>query len=547
MTGAGVVIELLGGVALLLWATRMVRRAIERAAGVRIRAIIRHSVQSRIRASAMGAVSAAFLQSSAATGLLVASFAERGLIALAPALAMMLGADLGSSLAVQILSLKSDWVISLLLIVGVMIATGLQNFSRRQIGRALLGVGLILLSLDIIVGATDVIRDAPSFAHFINAMAAAPILAFIAGAVIAWGSHSSLASVLLIASLAGVGIFPFELALALVLGANVGSGLIPLAAAAKMGGAARRVLLGNLGFRLIGALAGLVLLRFLAQPLSAMIAPGAGVILAHIVFNLSLALCFLPFIHLAARGLERFVPAAPDRPARLSGRLKGVSLKRSDLAIATVNREVLRLADIVELMLEEVPRLLKADNNAAHIVINKLENDVDALQGELKRLLANLMGASQKEDISRQYLNALMFATNLEHAADIIDNGLLKLAIKRQRLGAAFSEEGAREIDGLQTQAIQHLRLAVSVYSTGDLDLAKELVAKKDKFRKRERKAVANHIRRLQAGTAASLETSDIHLDVVRDLKHIIAHLTAVAHPILEAHGALRGTRLIAE
>ncbi len=548
MAGHTLVLNLLGGVALLVWATQMVRKGVMQAFGAKLRQAIGAATAGRLRACGAGLGVATALQSSSATGLLVVNFAERGLIALAPALAVMLGADIGSTLVVQALSFETAMLVPVLLVLGVGAATATKTNLWQQAGRILVGLALMILSLQLIVGASAPLRESNVLTLIMATLANDPILALAMGALFTWLAHSSVAVILFVISLASAGVLAMPLALAFVLGANVGSGLIPLGLALRSPAPAKRVLLGNLAFRGAGAAIGLLALSYGAGHIHWLGAdPARQIANAHTGFNLLLAAAFLPLVGPAARLLERLLHDAESPSDKRVNHLDDSVLNRPALAIANASREVMRLADTVELMLQEAILTFRDGDDSRRVGISRLDNEVDRLQEEIKLYLARLTRQSLDEEDTRRCFDLILFTTNLEHVGDIIDRGLLALAAKRQRNGVSFSDAGWQDIAALHRRVLDQMRLAVTVFVSRDFALAKELMAEKDHIRAAEREATESHFRRLREGTLASIETSALHLDILRDLKRIAAHLTSVAHPILEAHGALRTSRLVGE
>ncbi|MHB2166759.1 Na/Pi cotransporter family protein [Alsobacter sp. R-9] len=545
MSAQHLVLNLLGGVALLIWATRMVRTGILRAFGENLRHIIARATDNRVKACFAGVAVAASLQSSAAAGLLVVSFAERGLIALAPALAVMLGADIGSTLVVQAMAVDLKALVPVLLVAGVAAFMLSSSATVRQVGRIMIGLALMILALGLIVTASEPLRSNWLLAMVLQHLGDSPVLALVLAAGLTWLVHSSVATILLFVSLASAGVLEPKLALTMVLGANVGSGLIPLGMSFAAGATTRRVLFGNLAFRAVGALAALALVDETAALLAGLGAPARQLAMFHTAFNIVLAVVFLPLTGKAADLLTRFVtedraPAAERRPEHLDDAL----LDRPAVALSGATREVLRLADTVELMLREAIHPFEDKDDARREEIRRLDSAVDRLQEEIKLYLTKLTRAPLATEDSRRAFDLILFITNLEHVGDIIDKNLLVLAAKKQRLGLSFSEEGWSELRALHAIAVEQMRLAVTVFVTRDTGLARELVEAKDKVRIIEKEATENHLRRLREGAVASIETSSLHLDMLRDLKRIVAHLTTVAHPILEEAGELRESRL---
>ncbi|MDF3063066.1 MAG: Na/Pi cotransporter family protein [Microvirga sp.] len=545
MAGHTVLLNLLGGIALLLWATRMVRTGVLRALGERFRRALGQATANPISAFLTGVGIASAVQSSAATGLIVVSFAERGLITLAAALAVMLGADVGSTLVVQALSFNLSGLIPMLLIAGVAAFMAFENTTVQNAGRIVIGLALMILSLQMVVAASAELRGSAVLAMVLQRLGDDPILAVIVGAVLTWLFHSSVAMVLLVISLTSVAMIPPVLGMALVLGANVGSGLIPIGLSLKGPPAATRVLFGNFAFRLAGAIVALLLLSVFADRIAAIESdPARQIANFHTLFNLVLALVFLPLAGLAARLLERLIPEAKPAGEPTLAHLDESLLDRPGIALGSATREVMRLADMVEIMLRETILAFGPEGERRREAVKRLDDPVDRLQEEIKLYLTRLTRNPLSEEDSRRAFDLILFTTNLEHIGDIIDKSLLELAAKKLRLRLAFSPEGWTEIQELHARVVDQMRLAMTVFVTRDLKMARQLVLEKDNIRLAERGATESHLRRLREGTIASIETSALHLDILRDLKRINAHITSVAYPILEASGELRESRL---
>lgn len=547
MAGHTILLNLIGGVALLLWGTQMVQAAILQGFGGVLKGAMARAAGRPLRAAATGAVAATALQSATATAALLTGFVARGLIALPAALALMLGADLGTTLAVQALSLDVRALMPVLLAAGVILARRSDRPQAAQVGRMLVGLALIMLALGLIVAASAPMRSSEVTAMVLGRLAHDPALALVFAALFTWAMHSSVAFVLFVIAMAGSGLVGLPLALTLVLGANVGAGLVALGLGLKAPVAARRVLYGNLGFRLAGALA-----VFLAlDPVTAAIGrlgddPARLAAHFHTMFSLGLLLVFLPLTGVAARLLERLWPDAEAGASQRLEHLDTALLANPALALNAATRAMLMLADKVELMLREAI-LTFADRDGARVRdLVALEEAVDADQEAIKLYLAKLMQQPLTAEDSARVLEAVLFTTNLEHIGDIIDKGLLRLALKKQRHALSFSDEGWREIRIFHGLIAEQMRRAVAVYVSRDTGMARELVARKDRLRHEEQVATQRHLARLRDGLAETIETSALHLDVLRDLKRINAHLTTVAYPILEQTGELRGSRLCA-
>ena len=546
MSGHELLLKIAGGVALLLWATRLVRTGIMRAYGAEVRRILGRSIDTRLAGFAIGLGVAALLQSSTATALLLVSFASRGLVAAGAGLGVMLGADVGSTLVVQVLSFNIAWLSPALILLGVLAFLSSEARGPRQVGRVLVGLGLMLLSLQLIVEASGPLENSETLQTILAPLARDPILAVLLGALLAWLAHSSVATVLLIMSLATVGVVPLPLGLALVLGANVGSGIVPVVLTLKGAPEGRRIPLGNLGFRVLGALAAVPLIPvvggFLAQIGAS---PAREIANFHTLFNLALAVLFLPVAPAVGRLMGRLLPKGPEVEGPAQPRyLDPTALEAPPVAIACATREVLRMADTVESMLKGTIEVFAKDDAKLAARISKLDDDVDRLHEAIKLYLTQVSRNNPDEADSRRCMELIAFTINLEHIGDIIDKNLIELAQKKIRNRLSFSDPGWVELRELHGRVVAQMQLAMSVFVSGDLATARQLIREKEQFRTLEAQASERHLERLKSGRPESIESSALHLDILRDLKRINSHLSSVAYPIVDSKGELRQSRL---
>ncbi|MEF2070682.1 Na/Pi cotransporter family protein [Consotaella aegiceratis] len=543
-----VILHLTGAIALLLWAVRMVRTGVERAHEPRLRRILAGSQRSSVKAAGIGAVVAIVLQSSTAVALLAAGFAGRGVLTLATGLAIMLGADFGSAVVVQILAIKLDWLVPILLIVGVFCFFRGTRRETRQLGRILVGIALILVSLGLIGDATAPLREAEVLPLVVAYLRHDFLTAFLLGTAFTWLVHSSIASILLIVSFAAQGLVPLELGVSLMLGANLGGALIAIGLTRQGSAAARRIAAGNVLFRGAGAVVTLPALQLFGPELS-LLDPDFSrhIATAHLAFNAALLIVCLPLIGPVARLLERTIreTSGPEEENALDlspSCLDQSVLPSPNLALASATRELLRMAEIVERMLSPMMDIYETADPVKIRQAKLLEDAVNQAQREIKLYLARIKYADDEQALRGQQLSN--FAINLEHVGDAITKTMLKLAKNRHEQGLAFSAEGWGELTDLHHRVMTNMHLALNVLVSKDRDSARQLLNEKDAMRAAERASFGEHINRLRSGKVASIETSDIHLETVRALKTINSLLASVAYPILSESGELLDSRL---
>lgn len=544
--GSEILLLLLGSVALLLWGVRMVRTGVLRAHGTLLRRALGSAARHRLNAFGGGIAGAFALQSSTAVAVIIGAFAGQGLVSTSAALAVMLGADLGTSLAAQLLALDVKWLWSVLLAAGVPLFLTAGTDRRKGTARLAIGLGLILLALTQMDHAIALLRDSPVMAMILQTLAAEKLLGFLLGAIVTWLLHSSLAFVLLTLTLAGSGLVGPELAVSLVLGANAGGAAAPVLSLAHSGPAARRVAWGHLVIR--GGTA-VVLLPF-AAPLGAALHaifpnPAVLVAMAHTGFNLCGSIVGMPMIDRVGRLLERLIPDAElSADAGAPRHLDPTVLDNPAEALACATREAITLGERVSTMLAESWTAIETGDPLRIKAVEQADDAVDRLHEAIKLYIVQASRAELGEEESGRAVEILGFIMNLEHVGDILDKSLMELAEKRGRLGLSFSAEGLAELHAFHARIMETMRLSLNVFTTRDIGLARRLFADKSGLRAAERDAAQRHFSRLREGVAESLETSAIHLDMIRDLKRIHGHLTSVAYPILEAAGELAESRL---
>lgn len=543
MTSTLLLIDLLGAAALLLWGLRLLKSGVGAAFGPQLRQFLALSTRNRFTAFGAGIVTTLALQSSTAMAVMVSSFVSQGMIAFSMAQAVMLGANVGTALVTFILSLDIHWLAPVAILVGVVLSSRKTRRSRGT-GDVAIGIGVMLLSLQLISTATEPMRESEAVATFFSLLDEAPIIAMALSAALAAVSASSLAAVLFIMSLAALGSIDVELCLLLVAGANVGGAVPPLLATASEEAAARRVAIANLIVRTIGALAALALAGSIAKLVVGTVELPQLVIMAHLGFNVALAIVFLPLVGPLTRALVRVLPdklrAGDTGPRHLDEAL----LTDPPSALAAAMRETLHVGDLVEKMLETSLIALKTNDETLCQSVYKLDDQVDLVHEAIKLYLARIDRTTMDEAALRQSHNILDYAINLEHVGDILERSLSRLTIKKIEKQLQYSPEGMSELEELFRDTIENLRLAQRVFINRDAQIARRLMEGKVAIRNKERNSIERHMARLQDRRPDTLQTTSLHMDVLRDLKRINGHLISVAAPILEEVGLLRESRL---
>jgi phosphate:Na+ symporter len=532
------ILQLIGAVCLLLWGSRYVRQGFSRAFGASLRGAIHAGTKNRMLAFLSGLGVTALLQSSTATAFLLTSFARKKMIGLSASLAVILGADVSTTLVAQLLSFKMPALASVCLILGI---TG-RKFYGEQSGRIkhicniFIGLGFMMLSLSMIREISEPIKHSEVLPYILKPLQSDVLMALVFSAGLTWLLYSSLAAVLLFASLAANGIISLDLGLLLVLGANLGGALIPFAATYSEGAAARRITFGNTIMRLCVLVVTVPLLGAIGQDLSVL--PGGTarhLVHFHMAFNIAVALIFLPITPLIAQLCTKIFPEDKKHESGVHPLyLDEKALESPVVALAAAARETLRIAEIVEGMLDKTIKALEKGDQSIISQVREADNRVDKIYGAIKTYMSRLSQQSLDPDEADRYMQILTFSTNLEHIGDIIEKSLMELAVKKDRKKENFSAEGLKEIKEFHDKVLENMKLAQAIFMSEDSKLAAQLVAKKQDIRMAADQTSEKHFKRLSDGVPQTLATSSLHLDIIRDYRRINSYATRLAYAILD-------------
>jgi phosphate:Na+ symporter len=531
-----VLLALFGGTALLLYGIRLGGEALQRALEGRLRSLLMGLSRNRFLAVVSGAGITAIIQSSAATTLMLIGFVSAGLMSFRQTLGVILGADIGTTLTVQLIAFRLTDYSPLLVGLGFTTTFLARRRVVKDVGQAVLGLGLLFLGLKLILDNVGPLKSAPLAADLLGAVAANPLAGVLVGAVFSALLTSSAATLGLALAFAHQGLLPLGGAVAIVLGANIGTCVTALTASIGATAEAKRVAVAHIGFKVLGA----ALVFPFIGPLTHAVAatadgPARQIANAHTLFNIGISLVFLPFMPWAARAIEALVPddQQGDSPFRVRY-LDERSADQPALALGQATREALRMADVVQGMLRDVPVVFASDNQELLEDVERRDDQVDFLEREIKLFLTRLGRDAMGTELSRKEIALISFIGNLENIGDIIDKNLMELGRKKLYQGRHFSDAGWAEIQEFHALVAKNLERTIAAFAAGDRTLAQEVLDQRPLIRQRERDLRELHIGRLRAGLAESIETSEIHLDVLTNLKRISSHVSALAISILE-------------
>jgi len=533
--GNTLLIGLLGGTALLLYGVRLVGEGLQRAAGTRLRHLLQTLSGDRFRALLVGAGVTAVLQSSSATTVMLVGFASAGLLSLRQTIGVILGADVGTTVTVQLLAFDLLAIAPAIVFVGWVLAATARG-TVGYVGRAVLGFGFLFLGIRLIAEGTAPLKDNALFRELLAALTGQDLVLIVIAAAFTALVHSSAAAIGLAISLATSGLLPIDAAIPIILGANVGTAATALLASAGANVEARRVAVAHASFKIAGALLFLPFMHQFAGLVSGT-APDVPrqIANAHTLFNVALAIIFLPFAGMAADVITRLMP---ERERRREGAiyLDRQFLETPALALGQALREVLRMGDLVVRSLRETLQVFERDDEHLMRQVSKRDDEIDRLEEDIKNYLTRLREQSLTEEQAERDTALLFVVVDLEAVGDVIDKQLMELAEKKIRGNHRFSERGIREIADLHAKVSENIELALAALAAGDDSLAEKVLRHKSPISELERRYRASHLERLRAGLKEAIDTSSIHLDVLLALRQVNSFATAIAYAVLGKH-----------
>jgi phosphate:Na+ symporter len=530
---------LITGIILLLYGVRQVTDAVQRTTNAGVQRALTKLARSPLASFGLGTLATALMQSSSALSFLLVGLLSANLIPLASAIVMQLGANVGSTLVVQLLALHITNYALELVGLGALVALLTHETAFRWLGQAGFAFGLMVLGLAALSLGSQPIATSPLTASVLHTLVGAPLVLLLIGAVLAMVLGSSAASIGLILTLAATGALPVVAALALMLGANVGTTLTTLLASVQERTlAGRRLALIHTGTKLAGALILLTMLGPLAHLLASLwLNASAQVAMTHLGFNLALALLFVPLATPLARLMERLVPES----ARVQGKAAGPryldpkALAQPAVALGQATRETLHMAEIVTEMLEHSMDSFEDSAGDLHASMAALDNQLNELNAAVKGYLTQLDAADMTEAQARQELALLYIITDLQAIGDTVANRLMRLARRKQCGALLFSEEGREDLLIYHRELLDAFQQVLAALATRDPELASAFLAHKKARSQLKRELHLRHMHRLRTGNVLSLASSAIHLDLLDALSEILSHITSMAYAMRES------------
>ncbi len=530
-----IIISLFGGMLLLLYGIKLLNDGLQNAAGSKIRSLLRSLTSNRLTAVGGGAFITGLIQSSSATSVMLVGFVSAGLMSFRQTLGVILGADIGATLTVQLIAFHVYDYAVLLVGIGLSFTLFARRLLFRNFGQSVLGFGFVFLSLKIMIDAMTPLQGNELFRQVFIALTDTPFIGIALSAAITALIHSSAATMGIALVLATSGLIPLPAAIFIVLGANVGTCATAFFASLRSPAEARRVAWAHLLFKVFGVLLFMPLLIPFTH-LVALTAPDLArqIANANTLFNVIMAVVFLPFIGPFSKLVMQLVPEKEEEKKVGPRYLDEHVIATPALALGQASREALRVSDIVREMLMESIKVFQSDDPSAITAIKNKDNLIDLLDRHIRLYIARLSSSHITESQSRRSMAVLEISRNLENIGDIIDRNIMPLALKRISKGITFSQEGLDEIILFHKKVTDNFDTAISAFASNDRDLADQVLRNKEELGMLERELVQAHLDRLRKGFRESIETSHIHLDLMGNLARINSLITHIIYPIVD-------------
>lgn len=511
---------LFGGLAFFMYGMSLVSDHLQKIAANKIRELFRHISGKKYLAIVVGIFLTIFLQSSGAVTSMLVGLGSARVVTLQQVMAIIVGTAIGSTFTVQVISFKVVDYGMLMFILGFFSYFVAQRTLSKNLSGVVMGFGMLFIGLQMMGMGTDILKKYDFIQEMFVHLNQGPLLTCVVTALFTALVHSSAVTIGLAMSLATSGILTFEQSLYWVYGANVGTTATALMASVGSNYIGRQVAWAHFFYK-----TGTFLIFFFLTNIAVIhLLPTTDVLVrdianAHTFLNIVSAIIFYPLIDKGAQFIERIIPKSDKDKEFGPEFINSENFQHPELAYAQARREAMRMGDIVSSMMKDSLLLFKTEDPDLIASIRNRDNQVDILQREIKMFLARM--STPTAGLNEASLSLITFVSDLEGVGDVIDNGIMELARKKNALKLEFSQEGWKEICQMHNQVMEIVQMSLSCFEMQDRELANRVIQKKRDLRKLEKQLKESHIDRLKKGLTETINTSSIHMDLISDYRRI--------------------------
>ncbi|MBX7149808.1 Na/Pi cotransporter family protein [bacterium] len=548
------VLQFIGGLTFFFFGLFTLHQGLHSFAGDRLKNLIRKSTVGPIKSIVTGIVATFFLQSSTATSLMTIGLASSGLLTLRQAMAVLLGAGIGTTFVVLIISIKSIMQLGLVFFIGGFL---MSHLGRRKVikmwGEIILGFGLVFFGMTVMGEATAPLNDNPLVPQIFQFMREYPLLNFVIAAVLTAFINSSSAVVGILVSLAHAHAITFHDALPLVLGANVGTCFSSLIAASQAKTDGKRAAWANFLLRVSAVAMIFPVFKIYVNAMDFFInfvminlfdiSPDSAVSISffHFLFNVQVVIVFLPLLSLGEKIMVWLIPVHDEAEQKFGPMyLDETALMTPSLAFAQVNREIVRMGEIIQKMFRQCHGLFQKYDLDRVDEIRGNDHQVDILYKATKFYMAKLPLTDLQEKEASLGMHLITAVNEFENIGDTIDGHFVRLAHKKASKAVKFSDEGWMEICEVQVKTTQMMDMALATLSSANREIALKMLTHSEHLQERQNELKMTHLKRLNAGLKESIETSAIHLELMALYHRISLALLTIVHHYLPEKEYLR-------
>ena len=541
---------LIGGLSLFVMGMIMMSDGLKKAAGDKMRTILTGITNNRFVAVFIGATVTMIIQSSSATTVMLVGFVQSGIMTFSQSLGIILGADIGTTVTAQIIAFKlTDYALWF-----VAIGFGFQIFSSssklKEVGTSILGFGILFFGIHIMSEAMAPLRTYDPFIQILLELEN-PLFGILIGALLTALFQSSSAFIGIIIVISTQGMISLEASIALLLGANLGTAITAILASLKANRDAKKVALAHTIFKVIGILVfvwwipkfaeiiqqispqaemGLSRIEYMAQVVPRQIAN------AHTIFNVALTILFLPFTRKFASLIDKILPekTIPEAVEIEVKYLDENIISTPALALSLAKQEVCRMGDMVQDMANDIILPFFVKDTSVLGSISRQEKQINYLRDKINSYLRKITREDIREERVNEAFQIMYTVKELEQIADLISKNLIKRAYDWVHSSHEFTEEGKKELLAHHTSTQKQIRRAITVFNDLNLEKAKEMKQKNKKYRQMAIELERQHFQRIRQDIRQSIESSEMHLELITSFKIITSHATNIARIMLE-------------
>lgn len=531
MTWQTALLNMIGGMGLLLYGMYVLSEGLQKIAGKRLREALSSLTNNRLIGMALGSFVTILFQSSTATTVILVSLTSASIISLRQTLAVILGADIGTTVTAQLIALKVTEISLPVVGIGATIIFFSKRHKHKRIGQVLIGFGLLFLGLKIMSDTMHPLRDDPMFAKLLLQMSDSPLLAMIIAAIFTFLVHSSAATIGIIMLLSMQHMITLEPAIYMLFGANVGTAFTAVLSSLGSSRESQRVATAHLLFKAVGVILFLPFVGHLGELMMKITSsPGFQVANVHAFFNIAIAALFVPFVSQFARLLEIVVPDKEQSDAGITPKYLDESLFSSpEVAIAMASKEIMHISDHVTDMTKQVYPLFKSYDTDLAEQLRQKENYIDILSNATNKYLTHLLRQQLTRDEFNKTMGLVHIVRDFEYIGDVIEKNILYKAESKYMNNLDFSTEGHKDIYTMHNKIVELVHVVNSAFATNSCVMAEKANTIQEDIIDLEFRLRMSHIARMQKGARETENTSFIHMDVINAYLRISEHLRNIA------------------